>query len=92
MINDIKRSNVVRITQIKNNQIILCMSMKGLENIQATTGTWMKNLEHNKANISTCMKNMEPNQVNLRASLKNVETQMGQIVTPQKYPRIFIIT
>ena len=61
VINDIKRSNVVRITQIKNNQITLCMSMKGLENIQATTGTWMKNLEHNKANISTCMKNMEPN-------------------------------
>ena len=39
VINDMKMSNDARITQIENDQITLGMSMKGLENIQATMGT-----------------------------------------------------
>ena len=42
VINDMKKSNDTRIAQIENNQITLGMSMKGLENIQATMGTCMK--------------------------------------------------
>ena len=83
-INDMKKSNDTRITQIKNNQISLGISMEGLENIQATMGTCMKNLKHNQENIGTCMKNMETNQTNLGVSLKNLEIQMGQLAQSWK--------
>ena len=77
--NEMKKSNESRLTQLENNQLTFGMHIKGLENIQSTMGTCMKNLENNQANINTCMKNMETNQANLRASLKILETRMGQL-------------
>ena len=77
--NEMKKSNESRLTQLENNQLTFGMHIKSLENIQATMGTCMKNLEHNQENIGTCMKNMETNHANLGESLKNLETQMGQL-------------
>ena len=51
MINDLKKTNDTRITQLENGQVMMGNLMKGLESIQATMGTCMKNLEHNQANI-----------------------------------------
>ena len=51
VINDLKKTNDTRITQLENGQVTMGNLMKGLESIQATMGTCMKNLEHNQANI-----------------------------------------
>ena len=42
--NEIKKSNKLRLTQLENNQLTFGMHIKSLENIQATIGTCMKNL------------------------------------------------
>ena len=77
--NEMKKSNEPRLTQLENNQVTFAMHVKSLENIQATMGTCMKNLKHNQENIGTCLKNMETSQANLRAYRKNMETYMGQL-------------
>ena len=65
LINDMKKSNETRITQLENGQANMGSLMKNLENIQSTIGT--------------IMRNMETNQTTFNATLKNLEIQMGQI-------------
>ena len=74
MINDMKKSNDTRITQLENGQAVMRNVMKSMKGILNTIGTCMKNMEHNQTIIGTCIKNMETNQVRLGASLKNIET------------------
>ena len=70
VINDMKKSNDTRITQLGNGQANMGSLMKNLENIQSTT--------------STCMRNMDTNQTRFNAIVKNLETQMGQIAQSLK--------
>ena len=65
VINDMKKSNDTRITQLDNGQAHMGSSIKNLDNIQSTMGT--------------CMRNMEITQTSLNATLKNLETRLGQL-------------
>ena len=65
VINDMKKSNDTRITQLENGQANMITSIKNLEKIQSTMGT--------------CVRNMETTQTSLNATLKSLETQLGQL-------------
>ena len=70
VINDMKKSNDNRITQLENGQANMGIVMKNLENIQSTMGV--------------CMINLETNQTNFNVIVKNIETQIGQLTLPLK--------
>ena len=57
-INEMRKRNESRLTQLEKNQLTFGMHIKSLENIQSTMGMCMKNMEHSQGNIGTCMKNM----------------------------------
>ena len=65
VINDMKKSNDTRITQLENDQAHISSSMKNMENIQSTMGTYVGN--------------METTQTSLNATLKSIETQLSQL-------------